>query len=301
MGRKYDYYSATKTFSSNQTVTFSAGEIPSAGVVAYHLTFDDAAAAGTVNSDATRVRVKANGVLIVDMPGTMLFALNQRFGSGHPSYGDKALTNLSSAGAADLHQRFTIPLFDVCDPDKERRDMTQFPPGAGVTVEVAWGTVTASSTCTIGWSETDMPARAYPKFISQAMNVAINQTNARFSFADEGLIKAIGLNAKGCRRARLVLSGEQVLHLGGHLTDDANDINSMLLEVNQLDNRYGDTDTAATAQTGSTRIDPTWIEVLPRPAGSGRTFVELATWSGTSWAGAANEFAYFAQVPLGAG
>lgn len=302
MGAIYDFYSSTKVPTANGTLSFTSSEIPSDGVTDYFLAWSDTNE-GTTLSDITRVRVKASGVTIFDVGIAPLLAYNQRFSRSRAAYADRNLNALSSsAGLGNATQRLTIPLRNLYALTMDEQDQCQFPPGAQVTIEIAFGgTLGTSPVMQVGWRQTDMPARMYPKMIGSQMSILASQANARYAFSEEGIICAYGLNTVGIAKKRLVLSGEQVVHMGGALraTPSTTNVEGLHLEMQQLESRLGDlaNTTAVTNALGATIVDPTWWEVHKKlPAVAGRTFIELQTLS--TWVGGANEFNYHAIVPL---
>lgn len=299
MGRKYDFLAGTKVPTTGGTTTFTSSDVPSKGIVAYYFAWDDTGD-GTTISDLTRIRVKSSGVSIIDCSGLYLRALMQRFGWARPAYSDRGLDEVvASAGLATAKKRFSIPLFNLTDPNAATRDAVQFPPDSNVTIELTWGTVGTNPVIQVGWAETDMAPRAFPKVLASQMNIPASQASGRYSFSEEGVIAALGLNLPGNARTRFVLSGEQILHMGGQLANSATDLDSLLWECQQLDSRWPDlaNGTAVTNAVGATCADPLWLELgMKRPAAQGSSFVELQTTA--AWAGAANELGVYAFVPL---
>lgn len=303
MGRRYDYNSGSKVPTANGTVVFTSADLPSAGVVAYHFAFDDGND-GTTLSDISRVRVKANGQTLVDASMTQILALNQRFGLGRPSYGDRNLSALpTTAGLANTTQRFTIPFYNLLEQYAgDVRDTCQFPPGAQVTVELSFGASIGTTPIIVaGWTQTDQPALAFPKILSSQMNIAASQPTGRYNFNEDGILCAFAVSTPGMGRARLVVSGDQVLHLSGQLANSPTDVNGLFLEAQQLDGKLGElsNSTAITNLASSVIVDPLWFEVgIKKPAASGSSYLELTTTA--AWAGVTSELSTYAITRLAA-
>lgn len=306
MGRRYDYNSGSKVPTASGTTVFTSADLPSTGVVAYHLAWDDGND-GTVLSDIARLRLKANGGTLVDCTIAQLLALNQRFGLGRPSYGDRNLMGAPApavAGTSGTTQRFTIPLYNLLSQAGDgARDECQFPPGAQVTLEIQWGaSIGTTPTIVAGWTTTDAPARAYPKILSSQMNIGASQATGRYNFSEDGVICAYALSTPGMSRARVVISGDQVMHLGGQLANSASDVNGLFLEAQQLDGKLSEiaNGTNIANLVSAVVADPLWFENgQKKAAASGSSFIELSTTA--AWAGASSELSIYSMVPLSGG
>lgn len=292
----FDYYSTGQTVSGGNTTTFNSTMIPSTGLTS--ISFAMTGANNTL-ANIARIRVKANGQTIYDTTPDFLRAFIQRRTNGIVCYPrNAALDQLGSAGVGQSFRRFTIPFLDLAAPTPDMAERCQFPRGANITVELQFGAGASSGLCFIGYSQSDQAAECYPKLISQPMNCNVSQTNYRYNFSDEGIVRAFGLNSLGLSRARLVLAGAQVFHCFGSATANGTDLtDSLFVEMQQLWNRTTDMQ-AASAGVPVTFYDP-YVQNLDTAlvAPSGNSYVELAT--GTNWGGAtptSNELLIYSQV-----
>lgn len=308
MARRRDYSAQSKTIAASTTNTFTSSEIPSTGVLAYHLGWT-----GTSRIDhLTRIRVKANGVSIYDLSPAMLRAFIRRFSkSNYPTplaaipnsnvIGTASISTTSQAGTS--RQRFTIPFCLLDAMSDGERDATQFPPDSQVTIELQWGASGAAGSLFCGWTQTDQPAQFYPKLYGSQMNIAASTANGRYNLQDDGLIRAVGVNTVGLERLKVVLAGEQIFHgqgiqVAGTATGD------LISESEQLDNGYSEISDALTTTpaTGSLNlvtadvVDPLFVKIDGPQAVPGASYVELQT--GAAWVGAANEVTIHSRVPV---
>lgn len=289
-----DYSSNGKTVAANGVATFTNQEIPSGKLTALHF-----AMTGAGNSFAaiSRFRVKANGQTIMDTTPAFLRAWIQSMTNGRIVYPAANSADALGGGTATEFRRFSIPFCDLSKTTREEQDLCGFPRNANITVEFQFNGSAVAGNIFAGFSLSEMEPAFYPKLVSQQMQIAAGATNTRFSFSDEGFIRALGLNSIGLNRLRAVISGMQVFHAQGQATASATFVtDSLAVEAEQLWNRL--TDIAnATAGVPTTFYNPfVWKINANLPASAGNSFVELAT-DGTNWAGANNELLIYSQVP----
>lgn len=304
MARILDFNSSGKTGAASTTTTFTSSDIPSSQVIAYHIAIDGVGGNGNTFNAISRIRVKANGVAIYDVPPSMFRAFISHGTCGDTHYpANQAISNLGVAGTAQDWRVFTIPFcFLGMGKNYDAADQCQFPVGANPTIEIQWNAnfVGTTGSVFVGWTETTIQPRCWPKLYSQQMNLGTSQVNGRFVFSEDAIIRALGVNTLGMNRFRAVLDGKQVCHLKGQplaagsatVTEDM-----MFLEADRL---WGGTTpalNAGTAAVDNSIVDPYWVSVHNPSAGTpGRTFVELQTASAV-WAGVSNELGIYAVTP----
>lgn len=288
-----DYNSSAKTIAASGTVTFNSSDVPSTGICAYH--FTQTGSGNTLNT-ISRIRVKANGQTITDTTPAFLRASYQHASRGRLTYpANQAMDNGGSAGTAVDWRRFSIIFADLSAPTPDMAQQSQFPRGANVTIEIVYTSGAGAGSCFIAWSQTNVAPAMYPKMISQPMQIAASQSNSRYNFADEGVIRQTGLNSIGLTRLRTVLSGTQVYHASGQQTaSNATAVDSAILETECFYERHPDVQAGTAAQT-TTFYNPIVVGYeTDIAAASGNSFVELST--DVNWGGTSNELFVLSQV-----
>jgi hypothetical protein len=182
----------------------------------------------------------------------------------------------------------------------EEADAVQFPVGSNVTIEIVFNANAVAGSIFCSWTETDVHPRAYPKLYSSQMNIAATNTNGRYPFSEDGVIRGFGLETTGLARFRAVANGRQIYHAQGQPANSTTVTEDMLvLESEQVFGLPTPSVAAGTAAQDNSVQDPTWIKVQAGETGSsGRTFVELGTTA--AWSGATSELGIYAIVPYGA-
>lgn len=295
MGRIVDYNATGKTIAASTTVTFTSSDIPSSGVVAYHVTMTGV---GNSFNAIDRIRVKANGIVFYDITSALFRSFVQRWTNGGTRYpAGNIIQNLGTPGTAVNWRRFTIP-FCMLDYEKhEEQDVCQFPVGSNVTIEIVFNANGVAGSAFCGWTETDVHPRCWPKLYSNQMNIGASQTNGRYAFAEDGVLRGFGIETTGLSRFRAVANGRQIYHAAGQPADSASVTeDAMFLETEQVFGLPTPALAGGTAAQDNSVQDPSWIKVHAGETGSaGRTFVELGTT--TAFVGAASELGIYAIVP----
>lgn len=269
MARKRDFNGQAKPIAATtvQTVTWSGNEISQKRIVAYHFGFT---AAGNTLADVTRIKIFSNGFPIVNMDATQLRAYLDRF--------TRANFNLATTA-----QRFTVPFYLPDAPSFEMGDISQFPNNAQVQIELSLGAGTAAGAAFCGWTETNIAAELHPKLLSSVLNIPASAANARYNFAENGIVRAISCPTVGVDRVRLVVDGESCVHAPG----------ALFLAVATGDISV---EGEALAGGGVNVADPIFHEIsIGRAAPSQSSYIELST--GATWAGVANESCIYAVAP----
>jgi hypothetical protein len=266
--RSFDFYGSARTIVATtvQTLTWTQSEIPSAGVVAYHV---EMTGAGNDLGALTRIRVLFNGQPFIDMTPVQLIAYFNTFGRGVPLL-------------AATDTRFTIPLclLDAFGPDAQ--DVSQFPVGGQVQIDLVTDASTADGTAFISWTETNIAPQVFPRILASQMNVAASVALGRFAFGDPGNVRGLFLPHVGLQRFRAVIGGRQVVNAPsldylGVATGDG------LAELSRL---WG---------AGQDPTVPFIPITINEPAPITGSFVELQT--GAGWAGVANELCIYSISP----
>jgi hypothetical protein len=160
----------TITVTAAQTISFTGNDMPSSGVVAYHVV---TTGANNNLTNITRLRLKADGQTIYDVDTTHFRKWFERFTQANTA---PSLTNL----------RFTIPV-NFCDIiDDDLADVCQFPPGTVPTLEIVTGAGTSAGSAFVGWTQTDQECHFTPMLLGQAMNIAASQTQSQYPLTVPG-------------------------------------------------------------------------------------------------------------------
>lgn len=272
MARKTDFFGATKALVATtvQNITWTTTELPSDGVIAYHLAFQGA---GNDLSDITRIRLSANGANIINETPLQLRGWLEAYSGG------KITLDANET-------RFTVPLLmlDAMVPDYQ--DLCQFPASSPVQLELTTGAGTAVGQILVSFTLSNVRPQSFPRRLAQVMNIGAGVQNQRFQFQENGVVRGIHLDRTGINRLRIVIDGDDCTHEPG---TDFNDVATAFGDLSRESQRiYGDGEFITTS--GYTRISK------GSPAPTQRSYIELATDS-ANWAGAANEAVIYAIAP----
>ena len=273
--RKATFQGSSKTIANLvvQTLVFTPQDLESAGLV--QLMFATTGAANTASVVADRIRVRAGGDVIIDCSWAQMQAFQQR-------WSNRFVAN------ADADTTFSIPLNFLDAPrgmTGEQQDRCQFPPNREIQVELTTTAAAVTGTIMAGWKQTDRPAECFQRYYSSVLNIPGSATNARYNFAEPGILRGLTLPQANISRAELYVSDRQAWRLpgptfaGGTSTD-------LLSQKDFFED--GVTETA----TKHHSVD------LGIPAAAGSSYLLLDTAAGWS---TANEGAFYAVVPLAAG
>lgn len=266
MGRFSRFNGNTKAIANlvAQTIVFPAAEIESTGVVMFHLMWTGANPAATT---VGRIRVRASGQTIIDLPLAGFLAWQQRFFK-------------SNTADASADQVLNIPLFLPDAPTLEAADQCQFPLGAQAQVEIDLLAAVVTGVMTIGWTQTDVAPVYTPRCYSQPLNLPASIFNGKYSYSESGIIRGIILNTVGVNRAVATISGRNAWDLPGRQFGGATFPKSILEEK----------DAGYNVETQS---NPKCLSVdLGIAAAFGSSFMSLDT--GAGWAGTTNEVGIYA-------
>lgn len=261
MTRTYQQLGGNKPIPGNSTVTYTSSELPNDKLVELHVGMSGNG--GNLQSTGlNRVRVKADGELVVDM------AIDHM-----RSWINGVTRNRFNPQSSD--NKLVIPLNDPLAGSEEAADLVGFPIGAQPTLELVYGSAgDGTGLVQVGWAQSDIPAQFSPRLLSAGMNVPASATEQVFSFAREGRFLGFGINRTGLNNVKLNVGNELILN---------RDVGMGLLQDVTL------------MRFGSTVADPLFVfQKARRPASQG-TFVQLTT-SG-SWGGSNNELSTWAMVP----
>lgn len=296
MGRIIDYNSSAKTIAASTTVTYTAADVPGAGVVEYH--FGMTGAGNTWNA-IDRIRVKANGVPFYDIGSNLFRGYIQRFTGSRVRY--PANTAIppppQAAGTAVDWRTFSIP-FAFLDREKsEEADVCQFPVGALPTIEIVFNANAVAGSIFCSWAITDVSPLCWPKLYSNQMNIAASQANGRYPFSEDGGIRGYGIETTGLGRFRAVQNGAQLYHNQGQPASSATITEDMLfLESQRLNGGPSYSLLAGTAASDNSLVDPAWLKMTKVDnATPGQSFIELTTLA--AWSGVTSELGIYAVVP----
>jgi hypothetical protein len=300
MGRIIDFNSSGKTIAASTTVSFTSSDIPSSGIVKYHIAMTGA---GNTFNAIDRIRVKANGIPFIDITSSLYRAFIARFTAGRILYPPAQVIGVA-AGAPTDWRRFTIPLCFIDREKSEEADVCQFPVGAQATIEIAFNANAVAGSAFLAWTETDITPLCWPKLYSLPMNIAASSTSSRLALADDAVIRGFGLETSGLGRFRAVLNGRQVYHAQGQPVTSATVTEDMLfLETDMLEGGITYQLQAGTAAVqnaigiaAGAACDPYWIKNTSGDnATPGRSFVEIGTLA--AWSGVASELGIYGVVP----
>ena len=270
MARLFDF-SASKAIAATtaQTVTFTAADIPSAGVVAYVVMLEGSA---NTLADLTRIRLKADGTPIIDVS----FAHFQAF--------IKRLSHTNEDNTTS-EQEFIIPLYVPDAPTEDAQDLSQFPRGMQVQLELETGASTGAGFAHVGFIQSNIEPMFYPTLIGQPMNIAASATQQRFNLSgNRGQLRGFGIETTGISRMRVVINNHQWVNIAGDVYRAS--AGNMMAAWQSLRNV-------------KTLTDPDFFKTATGQAVvPGASFVELTT-DGT-WSGATSELSVHSLIPQGA-
>lgn len=270
MSRFKSFNGAAKaiTVTAAQVVQFTGNDLPSQGVVAFH--FTTSGANNTFANICTRVRVKADNVLITDVGPTHLRKWGERF----------TQANYAPATTA-VRWSLWFNMSDIVDDDLA--DKCQFPRGTVPTVEFTTNANTSAGFIIAEWTQSDVPAEFYPRLIGQPMNIPASQVQQRFPLSDPSMLRGIIHESTGVDRWQLRLNGFDWEQLAGPQYNGLT-AGDGILETEQIED--------------GTTITGTSARRLPMvPASSGSSEVILST--GAGWGGVGNEVTLWGIWPQG--
>lgn len=281
--RRFDFNGSPKTIAASTTVTLTPSDIPSDGIVAYHLFPWATDGGGNDFFDCVdRVRLKANGITRWDVSGAILNQFREKTTPKQP---------LQATGD---DQCFTIPLYNLMLDDEDEADAYQTEPGTNISIEVVFNGTAEAGSLYCGWTQTNIAPKFYTKLYAQQMNIANGALNARFNLSEGGRIMGFGIPSLGLTRLKLVLNGEQWFHMLG--SDYAAAASQGLIFETQRYRSMLATPTA-TLPINYFHIFNTRAE-RGVPATPGNSYVELDANGASAWAGTANEWTTYAAVPV---
>lgn len=270
MGRFYRFSGVQKAIANlvAQTIVFPAAEIESAGVVKYMI----AISAGTI-ADINRVRVKAGGSNVVDIRRDHLQAFQQRF----------YRSNLPDATAGKL---LTIPLNFPHAPTEDEQDLCQFPLGASAQVEIEFAATIVAGAAIIGYEMSDVDPLWTPRLYGSQMNIPASSTNAKYAFAESGIIAATVCSQTGISKSTLSVSSRNAMELPGP-------VYSGLALGNLIDASQFDSD----GNTSKTILARACHLGIAAAQGSSQLMLDTSA----AWPGVTEELTLWAIAPQGAG
>jgi len=282
MARSGSFAGNPKTISAGvvQTLIWTSSEIDSTGVVEFNI-----AMSGTVTPTynvlnvVDRVRVRAAGRLILDVPLAVLQAYSGGFSAA----------NYAPANSATANAVLTIPLNLIDGPTMESRDQCQFPPGAEAQVEVVTTNATVAGSAILSWKTSNQVPRFFPRLLSSSANwAAANARGQRYNFSEDGIVRAVGFTVAGIDRAECYISGQRAFNIPGigyqGQTAVGLQFGDLSVEKDILEEG---------ALVGTYRFRKTDL-LLPGAAGS--TYLSADTTTG--YVGATGEVATYAIVPV---
>lgn len=242
-----------------ETIVFNSSEIASDQVAGFYLTVDNA---DTISS-ITRVRIKSSGTTIYDVSLPELLAYFQR----------ASRSNFTANPAVD--QSLSVPLY-ILDSSGSERYAAGFPRSQACTVEVVRDATGTAGRMFCGWRLWTTPFPFYSVFTGTQSNIAGAAVNFRVPISAPGLLRYWGLPMDNLLRARLVVSGQQLVDMS----------RDQLLESQQMEGLDGATPTLGQFQMF--KLD----SMIPVSAGN--SYLELET--GAGWS-ATDEVAFYTLVP----
>lgn len=263
MARWTSFLGSGKTLAASSVTSFTGNDLPSAGVVAFHFVMNGS---GNTLANISRVRVKADSRLIVDISQAHLRKWLERFSQ-------------NGFALPTTYARFTLPfnLMDIVDDDLA--DICQFPRGAVPTVEITTGASAGAGTVYAGWTQTDQAPEFYSTLIGSAMNIGASITNANYPIASQEAIRGVVLDTTGLKRLKLELNGFAYHQLTGVDYQASVTTGDMTLAASDVEDGAG-------SSGGVTITSQAALRVPMIQASSGASRLEMDTASGWS---AANE------------
>ena len=175
-----------------QTVSFTGNDLPSSGVIAYHIV---TTAAANSLTNITRLRLKSDGTTIYDVATAPFRRWFERF------------TQANTVPGLTL-QSFTIPV-NFCDIiDDDLADVCQFPPGTVPTLEIVFSAASAAGNVFCGWTQSNQDCHFTPMLLGNATNIGINQNASQFPITVPGdaQIRAVIHDTTGIGTFRIELN-----------------------------------------------------------------------------------------------
>jgi hypothetical protein len=270
-----------------QTLIWTSSEIDSTGVIEFNIAFQGSGGGSPVYNtlnETDRVRVRAAGRLIVDVPLAVLQAYT----------GAYSRANYAPADSATANGVLTIPLNLLDGPTMEACDQCQFPPGAEAQVELVTTSSVVAGAAILSWKTSNQVPRYFPRLLSSSANwAAANARGQRYNFSEDGIVRSVATTIAGIDRIECYISGQRAFNIPG-VGYQGNLVAGGL--ANQFANLQVEKDIMEEgALVGTYRFMKTDL-LLPGAAGS--TYVAADTTS--NYAGTAAEVATYAIVPVGA-
>lgn len=189
-----------------QTLIWTSSEIDSTGVTEFNISFAGSAAVYNTLNETDRVRVRAAGRLIVDLPLAVLQAYT----------GAYSRANYAPADSAAASGVLTIPLNLLDAPTMETADMCQFPPGAEAQVELVTTATTVAGSAILSWKTSNQVPVYFPRLLSSAANwAAANSRGQRYNFSEDGIVRAVATTVAGIDRIECYISGQRAFNIPG--------------------------------------------------------------------------------------
>lgn len=272
MGRVQSFQGGSKaiTASATQTIVFTPQDLESAGLVKLLFAFGGT----TVGTNATvnRVRLRAGPDLLFDATFAQLQALQQ-------AYSKRSVADLSA------NAYFSVPLHMMDAPTEEAQDMSQFPPGREIQVEIdITAGAGAGQVIYAGWVLSDVAPQYYPRYYSQVLNFIASGNNQRYPLVEAGIVRGVTLPTANWARAELFLSGRSAFRAAGPVYGGATGAGDMLVAKDYFDNGLTLTSQKLHKVSLNTQASP------------GNSYLLLDT--GGSWA-TSDAMAIHSIVPLG--
>jgi hypothetical protein len=279
MARRTNFNGTTQTINAGvaQILTWTASQIPSARVVAYHLALQGA---GNDLADITRIRVSANGANIYNVTPLQLRAFWEHYSGGAIKY-------------PATSQALTIPFCLLDAPTPEQADICQFPSGAQAQVEVSLAATAAAGIAILGWTETTIEPVLFPRLLASVLNVPASAALQRYNFQESGMVRGFQLPHTGIDRCKLTLAGQDFSYLPGLQFNALANLGDMLFDAESL---YGDGPGSA-GTVAAIAAEPFSRVSAGIAAPIDSSYLELQT--GAGWAGAANELCLYAVARNG--
>ena len=279
MARRTSFNGSTQTIAAGvaQILTWTPSQIPSARVVAYHLSLQGA---GNDLSDIDRIRVMANGANIFNVTPLQLRAFWQHYSGGAVKY-------------PATSQTISVPFCFLDAPTPEQADLCQFPTGAQAQVEVQLAATAAAGVALLGWTETSIEPRFFPRLLASVLNIPASAALQRYNFQESGVVRGFQLPHTGVSRAKLTLAGQDFTYLPSLQFNALANLGDMLFEAESL---VGDGPGSAGPVAAINAAPFSRVSAgVAAPIDS--SYLELET--GAGWAGVANEFALYAVAGNG--
>jgi len=274
MARRTSFNGTTQTINAGvaQILTWTASQIPSARVVAYHLALQGA---GNDLGDITRIRVSANGANIYNVTPLQLRAFWENYSGGIIKY-------------PATSQAITIPFCFLDAPTPEQADMCQFPVGAQAQVEVSIAATAAAGVALLGWTETTIEPAFFPRLLASVLNIPASAPLQRFNFQESGIVRGFQLAHTGIDRCKLTIAGQDFTYLPGLQFNGLANIGDVLADAESL---YGEGPGSA-GSVAAILAEPFSRINAGVAAPIDSSYLELQT--GAGWAGTANEMCLYA-------